>query len=380
MPKRDLYATLGVERDASPEDIKRAYRKLARKLHPDVNPGNKEAEERFKELSAAYEVLSDSEKRQLYDEFGEEGLKSGFDPEQARAYRDWQRRAEAAESFRRGPTTYASTDFDLGDLFGDVVGRGFSRRSYVQRGGDIEAEMQVSFRDAVLGTERDLAITRPKICDSCEGSGTDPSGSPETCPDCGGSGERDVAQGPLSFRTACPTCGGLGQMPGPPCKKCGGLGELEGTARLKVKIPSGIRDGQTIRLAGQGMPGKGGGPAGDLLIGVRVTPHPLVRRDGRDLQLDVPVTIGEAMLGAKIEVPTLDGTIKLTVPSGSQTGTKLRVRGKGVPAAGKEPAGDLYVELRVQVPDPSSQPDVAERAAEELEGLYTDDVRAGLRL
>ena len=380
MANTDLYATVGVERDASPEDIKKAYRKLARKLHPDVNPGDKGAEDAFKELSAAYEVLSDPERRALYDEFGQDGLQSGFDPEQARTYRDWRRRAEAAESFRQGSPSHASADFDLGDLFGDVVGRRVSRRPYVERGADIKAQMQVPFREAVLGTERDLSMSRPKICDRCEGSGADPSSAPLTCPDCEGAGEREVARGPLSFHAACPTCGGAGEMPGPACEECAGSGELGGTARLRVKIPPGVRDGQTIRLAGQGMPGTGGGPAGDLLVDVRVPPHPLLRHEGRDLYLDVPVTVGEAMLGAKIEVPTLAGSIKLTVPPGSQTGTKLRVKGKGVPASGNEAAGDLYVELRIQVPDGSSQPDVAERVAEELEGLYTRDVRAELQL
>lgn len=382
MSSRDLYAILGVERGASPDDIKKAYRKLARKLHPDVNPGDKDAEERFKEVSAAFEVLGDARKREVYDEFGEEGLKTGFDPEQARAYRDWQRRAEATGAFRYGPADFRSAEFDLGEIFGDVVdGTGaFSRRPRAQRGADIESQMQVSFRDAILGTERDLAFARPSECPACKGSGTEETKAPQTCPECRGSGYRSVAQGPLAFRAVCTTCGGLGEQPGPACKTCGGAGEVGGTARLKVKVPPGINDGQAIRLPGQGMPGRGGGPPGDLFIRVSVMPHALLHKQGRDLHLEVPVTVGEAMLGAKIDVPTLSGNIKLTIPPSSQSGTKLRLKGKGVPASGGQPAGDFYVELRVQVPDSKREPERAKRAAGDLERLYEQDVRAGLHL
>jgi len=381
MATKDLYAILGVERDASADEIKRAYRRLARKHHPDVNPGDAKAEETFKQISAAFDILGDADKRKNYDEFGEDATKPGFDPEKARAYRDWQSRAQASESFRGGRSRDADFGgFDLGDLFGGMGGFGGRRRARDRRGADVESRLEISLRDAVLGTERDLSFSRPKPCEACGGSGTKRGGAPTTCKECGGSGQQNVAQGPLSFRAPCPACGGTGQTSGPPCPSCGGAGQRDSRARLKVQVPSGVEDGQTIRLAGQGMPGVGAGTPGDLLIRIKVAAHPLLSRDGRDLLLDVPVTVREAMLGGKIDVPTLDGTIKLTLPAGSQTGTKLRAKGKGVPASGKRPAGDLYVVIRVQVPDANKDPELARRAADDLEKLYPNDVRAELRL
>ena len=386
MASKDLYEILGVKRAADADEIKKAYRKLARKLHPDVNPGDKVAEEQFKEVSAAFEVLSDDEKRKIYDEFGGDGLKAGFDPEQARAYRDWQKRAEATGAYRSASSGagFEGVDFDLGDIFGGAYGdrgRGFSRqRQDAMRGGDIESELQVAFREAVLGSEREIALSCPRACDDCAGTGMEQSSSAPPCSDCGGSGGRSVGQGPIPFRRVCPTCNGSGRQPGPACKKCRGSGQVESSTRLKVKIPAGIDDGQKIRLAGQGGQGSGGAPAGDLYVRIKVAPHPLLRREGRDLFLDLPVTISEALLGGKIDVPTLDGAIKMTVPAGSQSANKLRVKGKGVPASGGKGAGDLYVVLQVKMPDSTRDPEKAKKAAEELAELYSGDLRAGLRL
>jgi molecular chaperone DnaJ len=374
-----------VARDASHPEIKRAYRKLTRKLHPDVNPDDPAAETRFKEVAAAYEVVGDADKRKVYDEFGEDGLKSGFDPEQARAYRQWQQRAQASESFggARGGGAgggVGAEGFDLNDLFGGGFGGRRPRPSNNRRGADIESHLQVTFQEAVLGGRRELSFSRPSRCDACEGVGKDLSVTPQTCPDCGGSGTRNVAQGPLTYTAPCRSCGGTGQKPRPACTACGGAGRIAGTARLDVKIPPGVTDGQTIRLGGQGMPGAGAGAPGDLLIRIDVASHPILRREGQDLFVDVPVTVGEAMLGAKIDVPTFQGTVALTVPRGSQSGAKLRLRGRGIPALGKRAAGDLYVVLRVAVPTPKDDLEQAEQIAEQLDKLYTGDVRAELRL
>ncbi len=380
MASEDPYDVLGVPRDASQAEIKRAYRKLARTLHPDVNPDDSAAETRFKEVAAAYEVVGDADKRKVYDEFGEDGLKSGFDPDQARAYRQWQQRAQATESFGGGHRGDEDAQgYDLNDLFGGLGGRR-PRPSNNRRGADIESHLQVTFQEAVLGGRRELSFSRPTRCDACEGVGKDLSVTPQACPDCGGLGTRNVAQGPLRYSTPCRSCGGTGHQPRPSCSACGGAGRIAGAARLDVKIPPGVTDGQTIRLGGQGMPGAGAGAPGDLLIRIDVAAHPILRREGQDLFVDVPVTVGEAMLGAKIDVPTLQGTVALTVPPGSQSGAKLRLRGRGIPALGKRAAGDLYVVLRVAVPTLEGDLEQAQRLAEQLDKLYTGDVRAELRL
>lgn len=389
MASKNLYDVLGVSRSATEEQIKGSYRKLARKYHPDVNPGDREAEERFKEISAAFDVLSDPDKRKLYDEFGEEGLRSGFDPEQARAYRRWQERAEASSRFggrgRGAAGGFAdafngggdSGGFNLEDLFGDVGGFSFERRGQpaARRGSDVHAAVTVPFRDAVLGGEREISLELPRVCDTCQGSGHQPTPGEQACFQCGGRGRVRVGGGPMSFHTVCAHCGGTGVEPGPTCPTCGGEGHVTRRVGLKVKIPAGIDTGQTIRLAGQGLPGTGGAPAGDLLLSVTVQPHPLLRREGKDLLLDLPVTVAEAMLGAKVEVPTLQGNIKLTIPPGSQSGQKLRVKGRGV--GGRSP-GDLYVVIAIRVPP--ARDEAARRAAQELQSLYDGDVRAAMIL
>ncbi len=379
--ERSLYELLGVAESASQDDIKRAYRKLARKCHPDVNPGDKTAEEQFKKISAAFDVIGDPEKRRIYDEFGSAGLEPGFDPEKARAYEEWQRRANASRGFRGtrgGGDPFADLGgFDLGDIFG--ASGGFAQGGS-QPGADVETQLHVSLREAVLGAEREIAFQRPAPCEECGGLGHKAAGAPQPCRDCGGSGRVAVSRGPIAFQRTCATCAGTGRLPGPRCPRCGGDGTVEKNVRLKVKVPPGIEDGKTIRLAGQGIAGRAGGPAGDLFLRVHVSAHPRLTRDGRDLALHVPVTVGEAMFGAKIDVPTFQGTIKLTVPSGSQCGTKLRVRGRGVAATADQPAGDLYVVLDVHVPVAPPESEAAQRAAAALDELYTSDVRAGLEL
>lgn len=376
MSERDLYSVLGVARDSSEGDIKQAYRRLARQCHPDLNPGDKKAEERFKEASAAVDVLGDPDKRKLYDEFGESSLQAGFDPEQAKAYQQWQRRSQASDSFHGAPRqTYGTGEVDLEDLFGGVSGFGGAPKRK-RSGQNIESRLQISLRESVLGGERELMLERPQLCADCRGSGAAPKGGPPvSCPMCYGTGQQQIAQGPLSYQTTCATCGGRGSS-APACGSCGGQGHRPGQTRLNVKVPAGIMDGQSIRLKGQGVPGEQGAGAGDLLIQIEIAPHPLLRREGRDLYLDLPITVREALLGAKVDVPTFDGNIRLSVPAGAQSGSTLRVKGKG---SGR-PSGDLYVVLQVMLPEAKKDPAVAERAANDLEKLYPHPVRSELRL
>ena len=374
MTSRDFYDVLGVQPSASQDEIKKAYKRLARKFHPDVNPGDKSAEEKFKEVNRAFEILSDGQKRKVYDELGEDAEKIGFDPERARAYRQWGPSPGGGNGgHAAGGFGDLGFDFDLSDLFGFGARR--ERGPVPRPGADVVASMRVPFDRAVLGGEEEIILNKPKACKTCKGRGT--TGSPKPCLACGGTGRLNMSQGHLQFATACSVCGGSGKQAGPPCSTCSGSGSVQEPTRLKVRIPPGVKEGQKIRLAGQGAPGRHGGPAGDLLISVAVAPHRLFTRDEQDLVLEVPVTVSEAMLGAEIEIPTLDGPVKIKVPPGSQSGQKLRLKGKGVPESGSRPAGHLYAVLSVQVPKLKS--DEAKRAAEQIDKLYEADVRAKLR-
>ncbi len=380
---KDPYSVLGVSKTASADDIKKAYRKLAKKLHPDVNPGDKKSEEHFKEVSSAFEVLGDPKKRALYDEFGEISTRPGFDEQKAR---EFQRQAQAGgfgggargsggfEGFGGGAGFDPS---DLGSMFDDLLGRrqgGRARRAAAQPipGDDAEAAIEVDLRDAVLGAEREIAVSRPTRCPECKGSGARPGSKPQTCPQCGGSGE--VRMGGV-FSAPCPRCQGEGTVR-EPCPTCGGDGTITETARLKVKIPPGVETGSRIRLAGQGGPGQRGGERGDLYLVITVREHPTVRVQGRDLLLDLPITPAEALAGAEVTAPTFEGPVKLKIPPGSQSGRKLRLRGRGLPAlkgsASGGTRGDLFVVLQVILPGDSPQ---AREAAAALQKLYKMDVR-----
>lgn len=380
MTEKDLYAALGVSRTASADDIKKAYRKLARKLHPDVNPGNKQAEERFKAVSEANDILGDPEKRKLYDEFGMAGVQSGFNADQARAYRDqaadWQRRAgaggESGFADEGGFGGYGSFE----DIFGDIF-RGGGGRAPERRGGDAESELTIDLLDAIRGLSTELTIQRQEACPTCDGSGADPA-STITCPECQGRGTVRMGKGPMSLTRACPRCGGAGKVSTRPCPTCDGSGHRTTSERLAVKIPPGVDTGSRVRIAGKGSPGSGGAPAGDLFIRVVVRPHPLLERRGNDLYMDLPVTVGEAMLGAGIEVPTPDGPVRVKVPTSSQTGRQLRVKGRGVPALRGGERGDLYLRLRVYVPDRETP--AAAEAARALDAAYAKNPREGWRL
>jgi molecular chaperone DnaJ len=375
MEKRDLYAELGVKKTATGDEIKKAYRKLARKFHPDVNPGNKQAEDKFKRVSFAYDVLSDAEKRKNYDEFGFDGLQAGFDAERARGFRrgGGPMPENGGEADPGGFGRYANFEDILGDLFGRRTTRG---RPEAERGADLESELEIDLLDAVRGTTATLTLTKPVQCPTCHGSGGE--GTASTCPDCQGSGEIKVGPGPVSFSRRCPRCRGSGKVSLRACKTCGGSGTVTQPERLRVRIPAGVGDGSRIRLAGKGGAGIAGGPPGDLYIVTRVRPHPLLQRRDQDLYLDVPITIGEAMHGATVTVPTPGGEVKLKIPPGSQSGSKLRLRGKGVPQMKGEGHGDLYVVLQVQTP-----PDGGEKvrdAVKVLEESYPRSPRADLRL
>ncbi len=378
MAKRDLYGELGVKRTATADEIKKAYRKLARKYHPDVNPGNREAEERFKRISFAHDVLSDADKRKNYDEFGEEGLAAGFDADRAREFK----RAQESGGFAGfggtggagagGGARYSSFE----DIFGDIFGGGRGGAPAAEQGADVETTLEIDLLDAVRGTTATVALTKPTECAVCHGTGGQGPGI--TCPECRGRGQIKVGGGPMSFGRRCERCHGTGRIPSEPCPACQGRGITEKLEKLNVKIPAGVGDGSRIRLAGKGGAGRGGAPPGDLYIVTKVRPHPRLERRDQDLYLQVPVTIGEAMHGASIEVPTPDGSVKLKVPAGSQSGSKLRLRGKGVPAMKGGTRGDLYVVLQVHVP-----PDGDERtrdAVQALEASYQGSPRAGLTL
>lgn len=371
MTEKDLYAVLGVVRTASADEIRKAYRKLARAHHPDVNPGNREAEERFKAVSEAYDILGDPEKRKLYDEFGMASAQAGFDAAQARAQREqaaeWRRRAREPEGFGH----YSSFE----DVFGDIFGGG--GESGEARGADAESELTIDLLDAVRGLSTDLTIQRQDNCAVCDGSGADPASS-SSCPDCHGSGRLRVGKGPMAFTRVCSRCSGAGRVATRPCATCGGSGRRVASERLTVHIPAGVDTGSRVRVAGKGGPGAGGGPAGDLYIRVTVRPHSLLERRGDDLYMDLPVTVSEAVLGAAIEVPTPDGPVRVKVPAHSQAGRQLRVKGRGVPQLRGGGRGDLYLRLVVHVPDRESA--AAADAARALDVAYSRPPRDGWRL
>ncbi len=381
----DYYQRLGVSRTASEDEIKKAYRKLARKYHPDVNPGNKGAEEKFKQLSEAFEVLSNPQKRKLYDEFGDDAAKMGFDDKKADAYRAY--RAGAGARAGGGSPFGGGGAVNLEDLFGEIFGRAGGGVDFdggnpydveetgPTRGEDLTTRVQLGLKDAVTGTERSLTVTKPGRCGTCDGKGV--RGAVTTCATCGGTGRTKRRRGPLQFSGACPTCHGTGRS-APTCPTCDGSGLVEETKTLTVKIPPGVTTGSKVRLAGQGAAGARGGPPGDLYIETELLPHPLVRREGDDLLLDLPITVPEALLGAEVKVPTFDGEVTVTVPQGSQSGRKMRLRGRGVPALKGGSRGDLYLVLKIVVPEQLS-PD-ARAAAEQLRRAYGRDVRDDVKL
>lgn len=371
--EQDLYKILGVDRNATQEEIKKAYRRLARRYHPDVNPGNKEAEQRFKEISMAYEVLGNEEKRRLYDEFGQDSLKAGFDPERAREYAKW--KEAAGRTYHRPEAEYYESYEDLfGDFFDFDSG---TLRKAPKKGKDREYHMKVDFISALRGFSTKMDINRPKICPECLGKGTDMKGPLYTCPECKGSGRIELAKGPIYFTRPCPTCKGHGQV-SPKCKACGGTGKVTGNETIRVNIPPGVKTGSRVRVQGKGEPGENGGPDGDLYLVIEVEPHKFLRREGDDLYMDLPVAIHEAISGATVRVPTLDGDINVKIPPKSQGGQLLKVKGKGVLNPKTKQRGDLYLKLQVRLPE--TEDERAKALAEELGKYYKEDIRSHIRL
>jgi len=359
--KRDYYEVLGVAKSATEDELKKAYRKVAKKYHPDMNPGDKEAEEKFKEAQEAYDVLSNSEKRQRYDQFGH----AGVDPSAGGGYNPY-------------GAGFGGAGFDMGDIFESFFGGGFGgggstrRRNAPQKGRDLRYQIELDFLDAVFGISREINITRSERCETCGGSGAKKGTSPVTCSTCGGSGTVRVQQntGFMSFATTrpCTACNGTGKIIKEPCADCRGSGSVRKSRKINVKIPAGIDDGQTISLRGEGENGVNGGPNGDLYITVRVKAHPIFERHDNDILCEVPITFTQAALGATIKVPTVDGEETLDIPEGTATGAVFTLKGKGVPQINRRGRGNAYIKVTVDVPRGlnSKQKDLLRQFAESL--------------
>jgi molecular chaperone DnaJ len=331
--KRDYYEVLGVSRDAGEQEIKSAYRKLALQFHPDRNPNNPDAEEKFKECSEAYAILADADKRAAYDRFGHAAVggagSGGFDP-----------------------TVFQDVSEIFGDFFGfgDLFGGGARRGTRAQRGPDLREDVTLEFEEAVFGTETNVTVRRHETCEDCRGSGAAPGKAPVPCRSCAGRGQVRYQQGFFSMARTCPTCQGAGSVITDPCSKCKGEGRVLRQRAVDTKVPAGVEDGTRIRFSGLGEAGPHGGPAGDLYVVLHVKEHAFFEREGNDLHCVIPVSFAQAALGTEIRVPTLDGEHSLKVPEGVQSGTTMRIRGKGVPVLNGHGKGDLFVEVRVQTP------------------------------
>ncbi|MBQ2330483.1 MAG: molecular chaperone DnaJ [Oscillospiraceae bacterium] len=339
--KRDYYEVLGLQKSASEDEIKKAFRKAAKENHPDLHPGDKEAEARFKEINEAYEVLSDPDKKSRYDQFGFAGVDPNFG-------------AGAGGAYSGG-----FGDFDLGDIFGNIFGGGFGgsarTRNSPMKGESIRQNVSISFEEAAFGCDKKITFNRVETCPDCGGSGCAPGSSPQTCPDCRGTGtvvtQRQTMFGVMQTQTDCPKCGGRGKIINDPCKKCRGLGNVRRQKSIDFSIPAGIDDGQTVSKRGEGHAGLNGGPNGDLLVSVSVRPHEYFTREGTSVLLTYPISVTQAILGAEVEVPTLDGKVKYTIPEGTQSGTVFRLRGKGIPyLRSQDRRGDQFVTVSVEIP------------------------------
>ena len=335
MSKRDYYEVLGVTRSATELEIKSAYRKLALKYHPDRNPGDKTAEEQFKEAAEAYSILADTDKRHMYDRFGHAGLggaaTGGFDP-----------------------TVFTGFEDILGGLgdifgFGDVFGGG-RRRGGPQRGADLRYDLEISFDEAAKGTEASIQIPRQETCETCHGSGAAAGSSPVTCPQCHGRGQLRYQQGFFTVARTCGQCRGSGSVITKPCSTCRGAGRIQQEKKLNVRIPAGIATGQRLRLSGEGEAGPGGGASGDLYVVIHVQEHPFFQRDGNDLYCEIPLNFTTLALGGEIQIPTLDGQEPFSIPAGTQTGSTFRIRGQGMPDVSGRGRGDLLMTVRVSTP------------------------------
>ena len=346
--KRDYYEVLGIGKNATEAEIKSAYRKLAKKYHPDLNPGDKAAEEKFKEVNEANDVLSDPEKRKRYDQFGFAGVDPNYGAGQSGG----------------GFGGFGAGGVDLGDIFGDIFGGGFggfggfgggrTRANAPRKGHDIQASVILTFEEAAHGCSKKVTINRQETCPDCQGTGAARGTSPETCPHCGGRGyvmtQQRTPFGVMQSQQPCPHCGGTGTVIKDPCRTCRGTGKTSTRKTLEVRIPAGIDDDQNIALRGQGDAGSNGGPAGDVIVHVTVRPDPIFQRDGYDVTVRVPITFSQAVLGDEIEVPTVDGRVQQRIPEGTQSGTRFRLRGQGIQYLNGRGRGDQYVIVDVEIP------------------------------
>ncbi len=351
MSKRDYYEVLGVNKSADDKELKKAYRRVAMKYHPDRNPDDKNAEEKFKEASEAYEVLSDSQKRSVYDQYGHAGMEQG--------------------GFGGGFGGGAGGFSDIfGDVFGDIFGGGGGGRGGPSRGSDLRYNLDLSLEEAVKGKTVKIKIPTLVSCETCNGTGAKPGTSPTTCATCGGHGQVRMSQGFFSVQQTCPTCRGTGKTISDPCTSCHGQGRVEENKTLSVKVPPGVDTGDRIRLAGEGEAGDAGGPSGDLYVQVNVREHEFFQRDGKNLYCEVPISMFDACLGGEIEVPTLDGRVKLRIPAETQTGKLFRLRGKGVTSVRGGAAGDLMCRVVLETPVnlSSKQKDLLQQLRDDMKG------------
>jgi molecular chaperone DnaJ len=355
MAKRDYYEVLGVGREAGQEEIKKAYRRLALKYHPDKNPDNKEAEERFKEVNEAHEVLSDSQKRAAYDQFG-----------------------HAMGGGVRGPGGFEGfgRDFGFGDIFGDIFADVFGERTATrrrpQRGSDIEYATEIDFKDAVLGTEKTIEISRYEACANCNGTGARSGADLGSCPVCGGSGQVRMSQGFFSISRTCERCRGEGTVVKSACSACAGRGRVKVARKIHLRIPPGVENGTRLRMSGEGEAGYNGGPRGDLYVIIGVRPHEIFERHGYDIVCEVPISFIQAILGCEIEIPTLDGRVKVKIPPGTQSGKVFRLRGKGIPDLHGRGKGDEHVVIDVEIP--ASLNNQQRRLLEEFARISGDEI------
>ncbi|MDO4878326.1 MAG: molecular chaperone DnaJ [Neisseria sp.] len=332
MSNQDFYATLGVARGAGEEEIKKAYRKLAMKYHPDRNPGNKEAEEKFKEVQRAYDILSDKQKRAAYDQYGH----AGVDPNMGGG---------------AGFGGFGSAQgFDFGDIFSQMFGGGGGGRQQSYQGADLSFAVEITLEEAAKGVKKRLTVPTYEECDVCHGSGAKPGTTAKTCATCHGSGTVHIRQAIFQVQQTCPACHGSGKEIKDPCIKCRGEGRVKAGKNVEVNIPAGIDDGQRIRLTGEGEPGRNGAPAGDLYVAIQIRPHNIFERNGLDLHCELPISFATAALGGEVEVPTLDGKVKLNIPKETQTGRRMRVKGKGIKSLRSNATGDLYCHVVVETP------------------------------
>ncbi|MEW6561685.1 MAG: molecular chaperone DnaJ [Pseudomonadota bacterium] len=334
MSKKDYYEVLGVNRDASDDEIKKAYRKLAMKYHPDRNPDNPKAEEHFKEAKEAYETLSDAQKRAAYDQFGHQAFDAGG------------MGGGGFGGFGGG----AAGGFDFSDIFGDIFGGGRGNRSNVHRGADLRYNLEITLEQAARGTETQIRIPTMVECDSCKGSGAKPGTSPTTCSTCAGQGQVRMQQGFFSIQQPCPRCHGSGKTIASPCGTCHGAGRVKQHKTLSVKIPAGVDNDDRIRLSGEGEAGVNGGPPGDLYVVIHITSHPVFQRDHNDLHCEMPISFATAALGGEIEIPTLDGAARIKIPAETQSGKVFRLRGKGIKGVRSSTYGDLHCHVVVETP------------------------------